>query len=214
MRPERCAGQSQRRRSQRWRLDEDEPRRQRETGERVSQLRRRGEALRWRRARIGGARCKRNRRGDEESEEESSACPLLSPETYRDSHAPGVRAPRTQETAAMQRCDMRAAHLLLLAGCSTSPTPPPAAPPPLAPPPPGAPVNPALPPVACGPKTCGAAEYCEIRCTCCGTMADKSKLSAEYTCRPLPSACTSSLCSCGVQGLCNDKARSVNVPCA
>jgi len=104
---------------------------------------------------------------------------------------------------------MRAWIAVLLLGCSPSPAPPPIVAPPPAPPP-----RPAFAPVTCGAKTCGANEYCEIRCTCCGAMIDPSRASAEYTCQPLPASCTKHFCGCGVGGLCNEKARSVSLPCA
>lgn len=70
---------------------------------------------------------------------------------------------------------------------------------------------------ACGGKTCAPNEYCEIRCTCCGTMVGKGT-SADYTCKPIPAGCSAaSLCACASvasAGLCSDRDRSINVPCA
>jgi hypothetical protein len=64
-------------------------------------------------------------------------------------------------------------------------------------------------PVPCGNLTCGADEYCEIKCTCCGTrIADPSESSASYSCLPLPGECAANS-----DGLCGGN-RTQQVPCA
>jgi hypothetical protein len=64
-------------------------------------------------------------------------------------------------------------------------------------------------PVACGKLTCGADQYCEIKCTCCGMrIADPSEASASYACLPLPPECASTS-----DGPCGGK-RITEVPCA
>lgn len=64
-------------------------------------------------------------------------------------------------------------------------------------------------PVPCGNLTCGADEYCEIKCTCCGTrVPDPSEASASYSCLPLPPECATTS-----DGLCGGN-RTQEVPCA
>lgn len=71
-------------------------------------------------------------------------------------------------------------------------------------------------PVACGNMTCGADEYCEVECTCCGTDAGLPA-SSTVECRPIPDACTGALCDCpevSQRGLCDSSTRTLNIPCA
>ena len=62
--------------------------------------------------------------------------------------------------------------------------------------------------VACGDKSCGPDEYCELRCTCCGMrLPDPGEASGTATCLPLPDSCrTADGPEC--------QQRTVEVPCA
>lgn len=72
-------------------------------------------------------------------------------------------------------------------------------------------------PLSCGSATCGARQYCEVRCTCCGVPTDQPP-SADYTCRPIPAGCSADdLCGCPAltgQGACDPSARAIDIPCA
>lgn len=64
-------------------------------------------------------------------------------------------------------------------------------------------------PVPCGNLTCGADEYCEVKCTCCGTrIPDPSEASGSYSCLPLPPECATTS-----EGLCGGN-RTKQIPCA